>query len=404
MSPIYHCTANCAVIASSILPATPAAAVGYRVVARPRRAPGAGALLTIALAAILLATGCSEAPVAKIPVPPRDRQATALTPEQVGFLKIEEVGGGGDAPSAAAPGRVAYRPQALSSLGAPFSGRITSVSVRPGERVKAGAPLVVLQSADASAARSELELAVARIAAAEDQLRRQNEMMARGVGLEVERVAAETQVKEARAELERSRRAMAFTGGGQGGEVILRAPAAGIVVSVRATAGSIAEPGGEPLVELADPGRVWVVADVPEPEVARISAGQQVRVRVPAIDATLDGAVDGIGSAVDAASRRLPVYIAVKAPPARLTPGMLAEVSFAGARDGLSVPVSAVLIKDGHLRVVYLQRADGKFEMREVRTGRSSGGRVAILEGLSPTDRVVVKGALLLDGEAELLL
>jgi cobalt-zinc-cadmium efflux system membrane fusion protein len=360
--------------------------------------------MAAAVAVIILTSGCSEAPVAKIPAPVRDRQATALTPEQLGFLKIEEVGGGGDAPSAATPGRVAYRPQALSSLGAPFAGRITSVSVRPGERVRAGAPLVVLQSADASSARSQLEQAGARASAAEDQLRRQNEMMARGVGIEVERIAAETQVREARAELERTRRTIAFTGGGQGGEVILRAPAAGIVVSVRATAGSIAEPGGEPLVELADPARIWVVADVPEPEVARISPGQQVRVRVPAIDATLDGAVDGIGSAVDAASRRLPVYIAVKAPPARLTPGMLADVSFAGSRDGLSVPVSAVLIKDGHRRIVYLQRADGRFEVREVRTGRSSGGRVAILEGLSAADRVVVKGALLLDGEAELLL
>jgi cobalt-zinc-cadmium efflux system membrane fusion protein len=146
------------------------------------------------------------------------------------------------------------------------------------------------------------------------------------------------------------------------------------------------------------------VAEVPEPEVARIAASQQVRVRVPAIDATLEGVVDGIGSAVDATSRRLPVYIALKVPPARLTPGMLAEVQFAGSRDGLSVPVSAVLIKDGHRRVVYLQRADGKFEVREVRTGRSSGGRVAILEGLSAGERIVVKGALLLDGEAELLL
>ncbi|MCE2946929.1 MAG: efflux RND transporter periplasmic adaptor subunit [bacterium] len=356
------------------------------------------------LAAILLVAGCSEAPVAKIPAPVRDRQATALTPEQIGFLKIEEVGGGGDAPSAAAPGRVAYRPQALSSLGAPFSGRITSVSVRPGERVKAGTPLVVLQSADASAARAQLEQATARASAAEDQLRRQTEMMARGVGLEVERVEAEARAREARAELERTRRAIAFAGGGQGGEVILRAPAAGVVVSVRASAGAIAEPGGEPLVEVADPGRVWVVADVPEPDVARIAPGQQVRVRVPAIDATLDGTVDGVGSAVDAASRRLPVYIALKAPPAGLTPGMLTEVRFAGSRDGLSVPVSAVLIKDGHRRVVYLQRPDGRFEAREVRTGRSSGGRVAILEGVAAGDRIVVKGALLLDGEAELLL
>ena len=359
-------------------------------------------LLVLMMVALLPA--CDQAPEPKPPVANRDRQTTSLKPEQLKFLKIEEVGGGGDAPAATVPGRVAYRPQGLSSLGAPFAGRISSVSVRPGELVKAGAPLVVLQSADASAARAQLEQATARASAADDQLKRQTEMMARGVGLEVERFEAEARAREARAELERARRTIALAGGGQGGEVILRAPASGVVVSVRATAGAIAEPGGEPLVELADPGRVWVVAEVPEPDVARISARQLVRVRVPAIDATLEGTVDGIGSAVDAASRRLPVYITLTTAPRALTPGMLTEVQFAGSRDGISVPVSAVLIKDGRRRIVYLQRADATFEAREVRTGRSSGGRVAILEGLSAGDRVVVKGALLLDGEAELLL
>jgi hypothetical protein len=95
--------------------------------------------IELSFATILLIGGCSEAPVTRIPAPPRDRQATALTPEQTAFLKIEEVGGGGDAPSAAVPARIAYRPQALSSLGAPFSGRITSVLVRPGDH--SGSPL-----------------------------------------------------------------------------------------------------------------------------------------------------------------------------------------------------------------------------------------------------------------------
>ena len=60
----------------------------------------------------------------------------------------------------------------------------------------------------------------------------------------------------------------------------------------------------------------------------------------------------------------------------------------------LTVPVSAVLIKDGKRRIVYVQRADGRFEPREVRAGQPSGGRVPILEGLKPGERIVVKGAL----------
>jgi cobalt-zinc-cadmium efflux system membrane fusion protein len=358
----------------------------------------------VAAALVLSLAGCGERAALQQPKPARDRTVTALTEAQLAFIKVEPVGGGGAGYSDTVPARVGFRPQALSSLGAPFSGRIMSVQVRPGEPVRAGTPLVVLQSADASAARAQLEQALARAAAAEDQLRRQNEMMARGVGLEVERVEAQTRASEARAELERAKRTLALAGGGQGSEVILRAPVAGIVVSVRATVGAMADPAGEPLVELADPARVWVVAEVPERDAAQVAPGQRATVRIPAVDARIDGTVDGIGSAVDAVTRRLPVYIALGRPVRGLTAGMLAEVRFTANRDTLSVPVSAVLIKDGQRRIVYVQRDDGRFEARAVRTGRTSGGRVAILEGLRPGERIVVKGALLLDGEAELLL
>ena len=84
---------------------------------------------------------------------------------------------------------------------------------------------------------------------------------------------------------------------------------------------------------------------------------------------------------------------------------MLAQVALRlAAEGGISVPVTAVLIKDGKRRVVYMARPDGTFQAREVRTGRNRDGRVVILQGLADGDRVVVRGALLLDTQAEQLL
>lgn len=355
------------------------------------------------LLAALLVAGCKPSAPVK-PQAPRDRSSTSLTDPQRQFIKVEEVGGSGEAASLAMPGRIAYRPQALSAVGAPFAGRILKVTVRPGEPVRAGMPLVVIQSADISAVRAQVEQATARSAAAEDQLRRQNEMMARGVGLEAERVEAQARAAEARAELERARRTLGLAGGGEAGEVILRAPASGVVVSVRATAGAVAEPAGEPLVEIADPTRLWVVAEVAERDVPIVSRRQNARVRVPAADLEFDATVDGLGPQVDPESRRLPVYLALGPMPRAVTAGMMVEVRFSGIREGLSVPVSAVLIKDGRRRVVYVEREDGRFAARDVRIGQVAAGRATIIEGLSPGERVVVQGALLLDGEAEQLL
>ena len=85
--------------------------------------------------------------------------------------------------------------------------------------------------------------------------------------------------------------------------------------------------------------------------------------------------------------------------------GMLAQVNLrVAATEGLSVPAAAVLIKDGKRRVVYVERADGSYEARDVQTGRNRDGRVIILQGLKAGERVVVRGALLLDTQAEQLL
>jgi cobalt-zinc-cadmium efflux system membrane fusion protein len=363
----------------------------------------AAATIAILVVSSLIVAGCGSEPPAG-PAASRDRASTALSDPQRQFVKVETVGGGGEASTQAMPARLAYRPQALSAVGVPFSGRILRVLVRPGEAVSAGMPLVVLQSADVSAVRAQVDQAAARSAAAEDQLRRQNEMMARGVGLEVERVEAQARATEAKAELDRARRTLGLAGGGEPGEVILRAPAGGVVVSVRATAGAVAEPAGEPLIEIADASRLWVVAEVAERDVTLVSRRQGARVRVPAANLEFDATVDGLGSQVDPESRRLPVYLAMKTPPRGLTAGMLAEVRFSGAREGLSVPVAAVLIKDGRRRIVYVEREDGRFVAREVRIGQVAGGRVTVLEGLSPGERVVIQGTLLLDGEAEQLL
>jgi cobalt-zinc-cadmium efflux system membrane fusion protein len=321
------------------------------------------------------------------------------------FLTVEAVS---DAVSGGAygpiPGRLALRPEALSSLGAPTAGRVASVLVRPGERVAAGKVLLTLQSADASAARATVEQASARAAAAEENSRRQSEMIAKGVGLELERFEAETRLREARAELERARRASALIGAGQGDVVSLRAPRAGVVMSVKATVGSMVAPGAEALVEIADASRLWAVADVPESDTALVSKDQPVSVAIPSARRQMDGVVDGLGSRIEPDTRRLSIYIALKGDLTDLAPGMYAELRFTVRSQTLTVPVTAVLIKDGKRRIVYVQRADGRFEPREVRAGQPSGGRVPILDGLKPGERIVVKGALLLDSAAEQLL
>jgi cobalt-zinc-cadmium efflux system membrane fusion protein len=151
---------------------------------------------------------------------------------------------------------------------------------------------------------------------------------------------------------------------------------------------------------------VWVQADIPESELRDIRVGGPARVHVGAADATFEAVVDGVGGRVDGEQRRAAVYLRplVGGPP--LLPGMLADVRFGAAADDgvISLPTEAVLIKNGTERIVYVRDQDGRYKARPVRTGVSRDGRVAILEGVTAGENVVVHGALLLDGESEQLL
>lgn len=373
-----------------------------------RQAGFSAFVLFIALLACVSGCDRNEAPAAAANAKPASgggARAIPLPEAQKQFLTIEAVGASRAGDALTLPGRVTFRPQAQSAVGAPVAGRVLAVLVRAGQVVKAGAPLVAIESADAASARASLDQAATRLAVAESAFRRHAEMLDKGVGLAFEKQEAEGRLKEARGEYERARAAAALIGAGQGARVSVRAPADGVVMVIRVGAGASVVPGGEALVELGDPTRLLVVAQAAESDLGLISAGQEAQVDIPALAARVAARVENFSPRVEPESRRTQVYLALAARPDGLRAGMMAQVVLrVSVEESISLPTTAVLIKEGKRRVVYVERPDGSFEAREVQTGRNREGRVVILKGLTVGEKVVMRGALLLDTQAEQLL
>lgn len=346
------------------------------------------------------ASSAAEPPAAKA-----SASAPTLTSTQKQFLTIEAVSAAQNGEGLSLPGRVTFRPQAQSAVGATVAGRVVAQLVRAGEVVKAGTPVIVIESADASAARVALDVAATRVSAAETVYRRNVEMVDKGVGLELERHEAEVRLKEARAEQERARQAASLMGAGQGNRVTVRAPTNGVVMAIKVAVGATVAPGGEPLLELGDPSMLQVMAQVSESDARRLAVGQPAEVELPALSLKTEARVENISPRVDPESRRGQIYLALPQRIAGLQAGMLAEVRVRVSNDAeILLPVSAVLIKNGKQRLVYVEKPDGSFEAREVQVGRNDNGRVVILKGIAPGDRIVTRGALLLDTQAEQML
>lgn len=363
------------------------------------------------LGALLLA-GCrtgapgpsADAPAAAASGDPGTVQIAEASRKYVEVVSLDTLAGKA-APAVRAPGRVAFREGATAHVAPPVEGRVAEIHVKVGDRVKAGDPLVTIRSPAASTARADVAAALLGRKAAHAALDRQSTMAAKGVGTEAERFQAEVELARAEAELARAQSGASLLGKGAGSSVVVTSPIDGTVLQRSATPGAMTAPGGEPLVEIGDPSALWVVLDVFERDLSLVQPGAAVRVELATVPKPLAGRVASVGGALASGSRAAPVYVSFDEQPENVRAGMFARGTIeAGKGDGVSVPVTSVLVKDGRTHVVYVEKDPRTFVRREVTVGPVVDGQVRVLTGLSTGDRLVVRGALLIDGAADQLL
>lgn len=360
-------------------------------------------LLSIFIGAVSAATDQSKG--AEVTKTPENPPGIELSQRSARFVEVATVGvQTNQLWGRRVPARVSLQTAAHVNVGALVDGRVEQVLVRPGDLVQTGAPLLKIHSAGGGQARAEASQAVARLEAAEENLRRFTNMFAKGIATQVELFEAETHAREARIDVERTKGAASLLGDGNGVQYFITAPTNGVVLSVSAINGSALQPGAD-LVEIGDPNRVWIEAEVSEDDAAQLNVGQAAKIELSRTGKTINAKVETVGAQVDPVTRRRRIYMTPDNESTKgLTPGMLVDARLSEPGDQVLLPVEAVLIKEGERRIVYVQSPDGKLRARDVLVATPAEGRVRVLQGVSIGDRVVVKGALLVDGKSEQLL
>ncbi len=181
------------------------------------------------------------------------------------------------------------------------------------------------------------------------------------------------------------------------------APRDGIVLE-RSVSDGMKMAAGTSLFRLADISTIWVLADVPERELSDVRIGAPTTVRLRGRpEVAFEGRVSLIYPQIVEATRTAKVRVELANRDGMLLPNMYADVEIGSgdATPELAVPDSAV-IDSGTRRIVILDRGEGRFEPREVKLGRRGDGTVAITEGVSEGDRVVVSANFLIDAESNL--
>ncbi|WP_264047130.1 efflux RND transporter periplasmic adaptor subunit [Methylobacterium flocculans] len=177
----------------------------------------------------------------------------------------------------------------------------------------------------------------------------------------------------------------------------------GIVLQRTAIEGMKAA-AGDTLFRIGDIATMWVLADVPERDLANIRVGQAASVRLrSAPGRTFSGKVGVIYPQVNPETRVTRVRIELPNPDGTLLPDMYADVEIAtgDAKPVVAVPDDAV-IDTGERQIVLIDRGQGRFEPKAVKVGVRGGGYTEIRDGVEAGDTVVTAANFLIDAESNL--
>jgi HlyD family secretion protein len=326
-----------------------------------------------------------------------------------------------------------------ASVGAVVTGRVVRIPVEEGQSVKRGDVLIVLDDEDESASVAQARGAVAQAEARLRQLRevglpaaeqaliqaqanftqarqqheRAKELKAKGFvsqaalddaqrNLDV----AESQLRAAKLQVATNRpsgsdfalaqtalaQARANLGVAQAklDQTVILAPVDGTLIARNVEPGNVVQAGKE-LMALAPEGETQVVVQIDEKNLAQLRVGQHALASADAFPRERFAAVlVYINPGIDALRGSVEVKLRVPKPPGYLRQDMTVSVDIEVARSAGTVVVPADVVRDANSAQPWVLAVDGwRAQRRAVKLGLKGDGRVEVLDGVAPGDRLI---------------
>ena len=281
-------------------------------------------------------------------------------------------------------------------------GQVVRVLVQPGDWVRAGQPLAVIersvQSEQAKSLAAQIGVARADAKLAKAQLDRARQLVGRGFisqadidQREATLAAANARVGVAEAQLAEQR--------ARNGRLDIRAPASGLVLTRAVEPGQVVGTASGVLFRLAKDGAMELRAQLSEADLARVRIGVPADVTPVGSTQSVKGNVWQVSPVIDPVSRQGIARVAVPYTPL-IRPGGFAAVSIiVSTGSAPQLPESAVQ-SDANGNYVYIVNAKNIVERRTVKVGQVSSDGVAVTSGLTGQERIVASaGAFLTPGQ-----
>lgn len=268
-----------------------------------------------------------------------------------------------------------------------FSGTLTSLNVKAGQKVSKGQVLGRIDDAGMSQQLASLEN---QYALAKTSFERQKNLWAKKIGSEIQFLQAQTQMISAQKGVAQMRAQLSKT--------VIRAPFSGTIDEVFAERGQVVAPSQQGLMRIVNLGNMYVSTTVPETYIGKLKVGTEVDVFLKSLGKTYKGKVRQVGNFINPNNRSFGIEVGVPNPENLLRPNQVANLKIMdySNKKAIVVPTNVVQ-EDGEKNkfVFIVANSNGKTGTAKkvlVEIGKSSDNVTEIVSGLSANDIIVTEG------------
>ena len=270
-----------------------------------------------------------------------------------------------------------------------YSGVLTNVYVKEGQKVKKGQVLAKIDDGGLSQQLAQLKI---QAELAKTTFERQQRLWDQKIGSEMQYLQAKSNYEaqdQAIAQLEQ-----------QVAKTIIRAPFSGTIDDVLTEQGSVVMPGQSELMRIVNLDNMYIVTDVPEKYIAQITRNKKVEVEFPILGKKIDSEVRQVGYFINPNNRTFKVEISIPNKEKSIKPNLTAKLKINDYTNDNALLIPQGIISEnasGEQYIYVVNDKDGNdeavAEKKVIETGLTQGDLIEVTKGLEKGSEIVMEGA-----------
>ena len=268
-------------------------------------------------------------------------------------------------------------------------GTLEKVLVKEGQKVTKGQILAKIDDGGMAQQVAQLE---ATTALAKTTYERQKRLWGQKIGSEIQFLQTKTNYKAQKNTLAQLKKQL--------DKSTIRAPFSGIIDEVIKNQGNVVSPGpGSAIFRIVNLSNMYIEADVPETYITNITKGKDVEIQFPVLGKTIETKVRQTGNFINPSNRTFKVEIGVPNQDRSIKPNLTAKLKINDytSPKAILIPQSIISENAEGKQYVYvvknIKNNIGTAMQTVVKTGKTQGDIIEILEGISVGDQLIEAGA-----------